>query len=77
MQDTLSTPFYSNINNTFVLQSSNVSVASNDYVWLDDGYVWDDNYYWVEGGTEVARIAENWWKLQLTKSNIKIERGGL
>ena len=77
MQDTLSVSFYNNVNNVFCLQPSSVSVASNDYVWLDDGNTWNDSMYWVEGGTEVARIAENWWKLQITNNNIKIERGGL
>ena len=77
MQDTLSVSCYNNVNNVFCLQPSSVSVASNDYVWLDDGNTWNDSMYWVEGGTEVARIAENWWKLQITNNNIKIERGGL
>lgn len=77
MQDTLSVSFYNNVNNVFCLQPSSVSIASNDYVWLDDGNTWNDSMYWVEGGTEVARIAENWWKLQITNNNIKIERGGL
>lgn len=77
MQDTLSVPFYSNINNTFCLQSSSVSIASNDYVWIDEGNIWTDDFFWVEGGTEVARIAENWWKLQITNDEIKIEKGGL
>lgn len=77
MQDTLSVSFYNNVNNVFCLQPSSVSIASNDYVWLDDGNIWNDSMYWVEGGTEVARIAENWWKLQITNNNIKIERGGL
>lgn len=77
MQDTLSIPFYSNINNTFCLQNSAVSIASNDYVWIDEGNVWTDDFFWVEGGTEVARIAENWWKLQITNNTIKIEKGGL
>lgn len=77
MQDTLSVPFYSNINNTFCLQNNAVSIASNDYVWIDEGYVWNDSQYWVEGGTEVARISENWWKLQITNSTIRIEKGGL
>lgn len=77
MQDTLSVPFYSNINNTFCLQNTIVSIASNDYVWIDEGNVWNDDYYWVEGGTEIARIAENWWKLQITNNSIKIEKGGL
>ena len=77
MQDTLSIPFYSNINNTFCLQSSAVSIASNDYVWIDEGNVWTDDFFWVEGGTEIARIAENWWKLQITNNTIKIEKGGL
>lgn len=77
MQDTLSVSFYNNVNNVFCLQPSSVSIASNDYVWLDDGNTWNDSMYWVEGGTEVARIAENWWKLQITNNNIKIERGGV
>ena len=77
MQDTLSVPFYANVNNTFCLQDTAISNPINDYVWIDDNNVWNDNQYWVEGGTEITRIAENWWKLQLTNDKIRIEKGGV
>lgn len=77
MQDTLSVPFYANVNNTFCLQDTAMSNPINDYVWIDDNNVWNDNQYWVEGGTEITRIAENWWKLQLTNDKIRIEKGGV
>ncbi len=79
INETLSTDFYSNVNNVFTLQNTNIVNPVNDYIW-NDSAIWpseeiENSYYWVEGGTEVERIADYWWKLELTNDNIKIEKG--
>lgn len=70
------TAFYDNPNNTFVLQATNVKNIYADYIWTDSSS-WNDNYYWVEGGTQIGRAADNWWKVQITNNNIKVLEGGV
>ncbi len=69
-------PFYDNPNNVFVLQASTVKNIYSDYIWTDDD-VWRDSYYWVEGGTQIERASENWWKLKLTNDTIEVREGGV
>ncbi len=68
--------FYDNPSNVFVLQPTTTKNPYLDYIWTDDD-VWRDNYYWVEGGTQLERAAENWWKLQITKDEIIVREGGI
>ena len=70
------TAFYDNPNNTFVLQATNVKNIYADYIWTDSSS-WNDDYYWVEGGTQIGRAADNWWKVQITNNNIKVLEGGV
>lgn len=76
MNDTISAEFYDTINNVFTLQLSAGKNPAYDYVWLDSA-IWDDNNYWVEGGTEIERVANNWWKVQLTKTDLTVRKGGV
>lgn len=81
LNDTLSTDFYTNINNTFALQASSTTSPLFDYIWMDS-FVWPSaenelSYYWLEGGTETGRIVDYWWKLELTNTSIKLEKGGV
>lgn len=68
--------FYDTQNNSFVLQSSRVKNPYLDYIWVDDN-VWRDENWWVEGGTQIERAAENWWKLKIDKDEIIIRKGGV
>ena len=45
-------------------------------IWTDDD-VWRDTNYWVEGGTQIERASENWWKLKLTNNSIEVREGGV
>ena len=70
-------PFYTGVTDEFVLQNT-TSVSSNaDYRWIDNNNEWVDTKYWVEGGGAPARLLNNWWKVEITPTNIKIERGGV
>ena len=64
--------FYNNTNMVFVLNQNSIPQINNDYVWDDDSN-WNDDYYWVEGGTSLERVCNHWWKIQITKTGIKIE----
>ena len=70
------TAFYDNPNNTFVLQATNIQNIYADYIWTDDSS-WNDSYYWVEGGTQIGRASENWWKIKITNNDIKVLEGGV
>lgn len=72
----IETPFYDNPNNVFVLQETTVKNIYADYIWTDDD-VWKDVNYWVEGGTQIERASENWWKLKLTNDSIEVREGGV
>ena len=72
----IETSFYDNPNNTFVLQATNIQNIYADYIWTDDSS-WNDNYYWVEGGTQIGRASENWWKIKVTNNDIKVLEGGV
>jgi len=76
LNNTLSDDFYDSINNVFVLQSTAIPLSINDYVW-DDTQTWNDLYYWVEGGTEIERIANIYWKMRLTNDTITVIEGGV
>lgn len=76
MMVTLKASFYSNPINQWLLQSTNQSDSTYDYRWIDESNTWDDDKYWVEGGTAIVRIAESWWKVKLTNSSIRLEKGG-
>lgn len=76
LYDAVEGQFYSNQNNTFVLQNNNVKNPYADYIWTDDN-VWNDSYYWVEGGTQIERASDSWWKIQITKDGIIIREGGV
>lgn len=76
LYSSVETAFYDNPNNTFVLQQSRVKNPYADYIWTDDN-VWNDTHYWVEGGTQLERAAENWWKLKITKDEIIVREGGV
>ena len=69
-------PFYENPNNTFVLQATNIKNIYADYIWTDSDS-WNDDYYWVEGGTQIDRASNNWWKLKITNQDITILEGGV
>lgn len=64
--------FYNNTNMVFVLNQNIIPQINNDYIWDDDSN-WNDDYFWVEGGTSLERICNHWWKVQITKAGIKIE----
>ena len=68
----LEAPFYTGTTQVFVNSPSSIAKVNNDYVWLDTG-TWDDNGFWTEGGTSMERICNHWWKVQITKTGIKIE----
>lgn len=73
-------PFYTNVNEKWALQLNSSPSSDSDYIWNDNNYWASENegsYYWVEGGGATVRIAQNWWKLDLTKDTIKIEKGGI
>ena len=65
-------PFYDNTNMVFVLNENKIPQINNDYIW-DDNNNWNDDYFWVEGGTSLERICNHWWKIRITKTEIKIE----
>lgn len=69
-------PFYNNVNNTFVLQATRVKNIYADYIWADSSS-WNDDYYWVEGGTQIERASNNWWKVEIKNNSIKILEGGV
>ena len=60
------TAFYDEVNNTFVLQKNAIKNPYADYIWMDSS-IWDDDNYWVEGGTQIERASENWWKLKFVR----------
>lgn len=64
--------FYDNVVQVFVLTETGTKQTNEDYIW-DDTAIWNDNYIWTEGGTSLERICEHWWKVQITKTGIKIE----
>ena len=64
--------FYDNVVQVFVLTETGTKQTNEDYIW-DDTATWNDNYIWTEGGTSLERICEHWWKVQITKTGIKIE----
>ena len=68
----LSTDLYSNTTSVFVLAQSNFVNPDYDYIWMDDS-TWNDNYFWVEGGTPIQRVCGHWWKMQITNTTIKAE----
>lgn len=70
------TAFYDTPNNVFVLQSTTVKNVYSDYIWTDDD-VWKDTNYWVEGGTQIERASENWWKIKITNDSIDVREGGV
>ena len=70
------TSFYANPNNTFVLQATNIKNIYADYIWTDSSS-WNDDYYWVEGGTQIGRASDNWWKVKITNDDIKVLEGGV
>ena len=69
-------PFYNNVNNTFVLQATRIKNIYADYIWADSSS-WNDDYYWIEGGTQIERASNNWWKLEIKNNSIKILEGGV
>lgn len=70
------TAFYDTPNNIFVLQNNTVKNIYADYIWTDDD-VWRDTNYWVEGGTQIERASENWWKIKITNDSIIVREGGI
>lgn len=72
LNNSLSTDLYSNTTSAFVLAQSNFVNPDYDYIWMDDA-TWNDDYFWVEGGTPIQRVCGHWWKLQITNSTIKAE----
>ena len=70
------TSFYANPNNTFVLQATNIKNIYAEYIWTDSSS-WNDDYYWVEGGTQIGRASDNWWKVKITNDDIKVLEGGV
>lgn len=76
LYDTVEEAYYNVINNTFCLQSNNVKNPYYDYIWSDSEY-WDDSYYWVEGGTQIERAADTWWKVKITPEQLIIGKGGV
>ena len=76
LYNTVSAPYYNNPNNVFLLQSTNFVSPYSDYIW-DDTSSWQDTYYWVEGGTPVERASNTWWKVQFTKDEMIVTRGGV
>lgn len=77
MMNTLSTPFYNNIQDEWVLQSSLAVQGDKDYRWIDNSNSWDDTKFWTEGGTGIERVANQWWKLRITNDSITLTRGGV
>lgn len=76
------TPFYSGVNELWPLQTNKLALSNGDYLWIDENNSWptdanESSVYWVEGGGPTARITQNWWKIQLTNTNIKVEKGGI
>ena len=65
-----------NVNNTFVLQATRVKNIYADYIWADSSS-WNDDYYWIEGGTQIERASNNWWKVEIKNNSIKILEGGV
>ena len=76
LYNTVSAPYYNTPNNVFLLQSTNFISPYSDYIWDDNGS-WQDSYYWVEGGTPIERAANTWWKVQFTKDEMVVSRGGV
>lgn len=76
LYDTVTASYYDTPNNVFVLQSVNFASPYSDYIWTDSG-IWQDSYYWVEGGTAIVRASNTWWKIQITKDNMIIAKGGV
>lgn len=76
LNETLEAIFY--IPNPASLSSTTSTAGmSLDYIWNDD-ITWNDTYYWVEGGTEIERIAGLWWKAEIIIGNsIILDRGGM
>lgn len=68
--------YYNSVNNAFCLQVTNTKNPYYDYIWSDSEY-WNDSYYWVEGGTQIERAADTWWKVQFTQNNMIISKGGV
>lgn len=68
--------YYDSVNNVFCLQENNIVNPYYDYIWSDSQY-WNDSLYWVEGGTQIERAANTWWKLQIKKNSIILSRGGV
>lgn len=76
LYDTVTASYYDTPNNVFVLQNVNFASPYSDYIWTDSG-IWQDSYYWVEGGTAAVRASNTWWKIQITKDSMIIGRGGV
>lgn len=76
LYDTVTASYYDSPNNVFVLQSVNFASPYSDYIWTDSG-IWQDTYYWVEGGTAIVRASNTWWKIQITKDSMIIGKGGV
>ena len=74
--DAVEESYYNSVNNAFCLQITNTKNPYYDYIWSDSEY-WNDSYYWVEGGTQIERAADTWWKVQFTQNNMIISKGGV
>lgn len=77
MLNTLSTSMISAVQDAWVLQATRTQNPDYDYRWIDASNSWEDEKYWVEGGTGVERIANHWWKVQITNNFIRVEVGGI
>lgn len=77
MMKTLIASFYNNLQDTWVLQDDTSPQSNLDYRWIDTSNSWNDTKYWVEGGTGIERVANYWWKAQITNDDITLTRGGV
>lgn len=76
LYDTVEASYYNAVNNSFCLQAINTKNPYYDYIWSDSEY-WDDSFYWVEGGTQIERAADTWWKVKVTSDSMTIGKGGV
>lgn len=76
LYDTIESLYYEGANNVFCIQNTNIINPYSDYIWTDSG-LWNDDYYWVEGGTPIGRAANTWWKVKATPTGMMIQKGGV
>lgn len=76
LYDTVEGFYYDGANNVFCIQNTNIINPYSDYIWTDSG-LWNDDYYWVEGGTPIGRAANTWWKIRVMPAGIMIQKGGV